>query len=96
MKRLALLIAVALTAALAGPPVVVKNATVLTVTKGTFKGSVLIRDGKIVEAGPNVLVPGDAKVIDAAGQYVMPGIIDPHSHIGADSVNVTCVLRAPW
>lgn len=87
MKRLALLIAVALTAALAGPPVVVKNATVLTVTKGTFKGSVLIRDGKIVEAGPNVLVPGDAKVIDAAGQYVMPGIIDPHSHIGADSVN---------
>ncbi len=87
MKRLALLLTLSAAAALAGPPLVVKNATVLTVTKGTFKGSVLIRDGKIIEAGPNVLVPADAKVIDAGGQFVMPGIIDPHSHIAADSVN---------
>ena len=31
----------------AAPPIVIQNATVLTVTKGTFQGSVLIRDGKI-------------------------------------------------
>src|ERR1700733_7693468 len=71
----------------AGPVTVIRNATVLTVTKGTFQGSILIRDGKIVEAGEKVMVPDGARVIDAAGQYVMPGIIDCHSHIAADSIN---------
>jgi imidazolonepropionase-like amidohydrolase len=72
---------------MAAPPIVVQNATVLTITKGSFKGSVLIRDGKIVEVGEKVMVPPGAQVIDAAGQYVMPGIIDCHSHIAADSIN---------
>jgi imidazolonepropionase-like amidohydrolase len=66
---------------------VLQNATILTVTKGTFVGSILIRDGKIVEAGQKVLVRPGAKVIDATGQYIMPGIIDCHSHIAADSIN---------
>jgi len=74
-------------AALAAPPIVIRNANVLTVTKGRFQGSILVRDGKIVEAGPKVLVPDDARVIDASGQYVMPGIIDPHSHIASESTN---------
>src|SRR5690349_4948816 len=72
---------------LAAPPIVIRNATVLTVTKGTFNGSVLIQDGKIVEAGEKVNVPQGAQVIDAGGQYVMPGIIDCHSHIAAESIN---------
>jgi imidazolonepropionase-like amidohydrolase len=71
----------------AGPVTVIRNATVLTVTKGTFQGSILIRDGKIVEAGEKVSVPDGARVIDAGGGYVMPGIIDCHSHIAADSIN---------
>jgi len=71
----------------AGPPTVIQNAKVLTVTKGRFDGSIVIRDGKIVEAGERVLVPQDARIIDAGGQYVMPGIIDPHSHIAAESTN---------
>ena len=60
---------------------VIQNATVLTVTKGTFHGSIVIRDGKIVDAGEKVMVPPGAKIIDASGQFVMPGIIDCHSHI---------------
>ena len=40
-----------------------------------------------MEAGEKVLAPDGARVIDAAGQYVMPGIIDCHSHIAADSIN---------
>jgi imidazolonepropionase-like amidohydrolase len=86
MKRLAILFAAALVAA-ATPPTVIRNATVLTVTKGRFKGSILIRDGKIAQVGESVLIPEDARIIDATGQYVMPGIIDPHSHIAADSTN---------
>ena len=86
MKR-ALLCLLAV-AAVAAPPTVVKNGTVLTVTKGTIKnGSILIRDGKIVEVGEKVMVPPGAQIIDAGGQYVMPGIIDCHSHIAAESIN---------
>ena len=72
---------------MAAPAIVIQNGTVLTVTKGTFNGSVVIQDGKIVEAGEKVTVPQGARVIDAGGEYVMPGIIDCHSHIAADSIN---------
>ncbi|HVN03430.1 MAG TPA: amidohydrolase [Bryobacteraceae bacterium] len=72
---------------LASQATVIRDATILTVTKGTFRGSILIRDGKIVEAGEKILVPDGARVIDATGEYVMPGIIDCHSHIAADSIN---------
>src|SRR5262245_2928556 len=61
---------------------VIRNATILTVSHGTIpKGSILIRDGKIAEVGANVATPAGATVIDASNQYVMPGIIDCHSHI---------------
>ncbi len=61
---------------------VIQNATILTVTGGTIEnGSILIRDGKIAEVGTDVSVPRGAHVIDATGRYVMPGIIDAHSHI---------------
>src|SRR5262249_28755930 len=64
---------------------VIKNATIMTESsKGTMKGSIVIRDGKITEVGETVMVPAGATVIDAAGQWVTPGIIDCHSHIGAD------------
>ncbi len=60
----------------------IKNATVLTVTKGTIEhGSILVRDGKIAEVGTNIAAPSGANVIDATGMFVMPGIIDCHSHI---------------
>ena len=66
----------------------IQNATILTVANGTIEnGSVLIRDGKIAEVGRNVTVPRGAKVIDATGKFVMPGIIDAHSHIAADAIN---------
>ena len=75
-------------AAIAAPPTVIRNATILTITKGVVKnGSIVIRDGKIAEVGENVSVPEGAQVIDAAGQFVMPGMIDAHSHITAESVN---------
>jgi imidazolonepropionase-like amidohydrolase len=78
-------------AATADAPAVllIQNATILTVSHGTIEhGSILIKDGKIAEVGPNIKAPKDAQVIDAAGQFVIPGIIDCHSHIAVDgSVN---------
>jgi len=49
----------------------------------TFKGDILIENGKIKEVGPNITAPADADVrtIDAEGRYVMPGGIDTHTHL---------------
>jgi imidazolonepropionase-like amidohydrolase len=67
------------------PVILIQNATILTVSHGTIEhGSILIKDGKIAEVGASVKAPKDAQVIDAAGQFVMPGIIDCHSHIAVD------------
>ena len=71
----------------AGGDIVIRNAKILTVTKGSLDGSILIRNGKIAEVGPNVTAPAGARVIDAGGQFVMPGIIDCHSHIATEAVN---------
>ena len=63
----------------------IKNATILTVTKGTIQhGSILVRNGKIAEVGANIATPSGANVIDATGLFVMPGIIDCHSHIAIE------------
>lgn len=68
-----------------GEDLLIKNATVLTVTKGTIeKGSVLIHAGKIKAVGANMAVPDGVRVIDATGRFVMPGIIDSHSHMGIE------------
>ena len=70
---------------------VIRNATVLTITNGIIEhGSVVIRGSKIAAVGPDasITVPPGAKVIDASGEYVMPGIIDTHSHTAIEgSVN---------
>jgi len=65
--------------------ILIQNATVLTVSHGTLEhASILIKDGKIAEVGLSIKAPKDAQIIDGAGQFVMPGIIDCHSHIAID------------
>jgi imidazolonepropionase-like amidohydrolase len=104
MKSLiALLLPAALAAQQTAPakvaPTLIKNATILTVTKGTLENSdLLLENGKIAKIGKNLAAPAGAQVIDATGKYVMPGIIDPHSHTMIDAVNegtlsVTSMVR---
>ncbi len=63
----------------------IQNATILTVTKGTIQnGSVLIRNGKIAEVGAKIASPAGATVIDGTGMFVSPGVIDCHSHIAIE------------
>ena len=87
MKKLFLVLCLTAFAFAADQVIVVQNANILTVTKGTIKGSIVIENGKIKEVGEKVLVPAGAKIVDASGQFVLPGIIDSHSHIAADSIN---------
>jgi dihydroorotase len=42
---------------------------------------VAISDGKIFEVAPDISAEGAKKVIDATGLYVVPGLIDPHTHV---------------
>lgn len=60
---------------------VLKNGNVMTVAGPAFVGDVAIENGKIVAVGQS-LSYSDAEVRDVTGMTVMPGIVDPHCHIG--------------
>ena len=86
-----------------GGNVLIKDGTVLTATGQTLpKTSVLIKAGTIVAISPNIQPEPGVTVIDATGRYLMPGIIDTHSHImisnGLGGVNeatssIVCEVR---
>src|SRR4029079_16154191 len=62
---------------------VIRNATILTAAGPQIdSGSVLLQNGKVAAVGQTVDAPADAVVIDAAGKWVTPGVIDTHSHLG--------------
>jgi imidazolonepropionase-like amidohydrolase len=64
-----------------GGNVLIRNATVLTVAKSTLPDTdILIQGGKIVAIGKKLEAPAGMKVIEAAGLFVMPGVIDTHCH----------------
>ncbi|HYS53022.1 MAG TPA: amidohydrolase family protein [Thermoanaerobaculia bacterium] len=71
--------------------VLIRDATILTVSHGKIEhGSVLIRGTKIAAVGPSdqITAPADAQVINATGKFVLPGIVDTHSHTAVEgSVN---------
>ena len=59
------------------------NGNINTVTNGIIKrGTILIKDGKIADVGPDVKIPKDAEEINLRGKWVTPGLIDAHCHIG--------------
>lgn len=61
----------------------IKNGRIFTMASEVLeRGSILIKDGKVLEVGKDLVAPLDAKVIDAEGKMVTPGFIDAHCHIG--------------
>jgi dihydropyrimidinase len=58
----------------------IQGGTVVT-ADGEFKADVLITGETITAVGPSLQAPDGTKIIDATGQYVMPGGIDPHTHM---------------
>lgn len=66
---------------LAAQDVAIRNATLITIANGDIPaGTIVVRGGKITAVGANVAIPAGMKVIDGTGKFVMPGIIDAHSH----------------
>ncbi len=63
--------------------ILIRGGTLLTVTGGTLEESdLLLRDGRIAAIGRGLAAPAGARVIDASGRFILPGIIDTHSHMG--------------
>ena len=58
------------------------NATILCPVNGLIKNGTILFNGKIKEVGKNISVPSGTKTIDAKGRYVVPGMIDAHTHQG--------------
>jgi imidazolonepropionase-like amidohydrolase/Tol biopolymer transport system component len=60
--------------------------------------TVVVDRNRIVAAGPSsqVQVPAGAEVVDAAGRYVMPGLIDVHAHVGTGSSGITPQAHWPY
>jgi imidazolonepropionase-like amidohydrolase len=64
-------------------PTLIRGGTVMTATGQVIpNGQVLIVDGRIAAVGATVSAPAGARVIEAAGRFVTPGLIDTHSHLG--------------
>lgn len=74
-----------------GGSVLIQNVTILPVTSEPIeRGFLAVSKGKITALGKMddmVKVSSDVTTIDGTGLFAMPGIIDPHSHLGIDGVN---------
>ncbi|RGS78587.1 amidohydrolase family protein [Coprococcus sp. AF21-14LB] len=69
--------------------ILIKGGTLYTMTddeKNIFQGDILLENGKI-KAVAEQIEDADAEIIDATGCYVLPGLIDAHSHIGLFDFN---------
>jgi imidazolonepropionase-like amidohydrolase len=74
-------------------PVVLKGATIHTVTKGVItNGTIVLEKGKITAiGGPEIATPRAAKVVDVTGKHIYPGLIDAYSTVGLTEIGAVDV-----
>jgi imidazolonepropionase-like amidohydrolase len=68
----------------------IKGGKLLTITHGTIEnGVVVMENGKITAVGPaaSTQIPANARVLDATGMTVYPGLIDSESHLGLTEIS---------
>ncbi|MFR4987636.1 dihydroorotase [Anaerotruncus colihominis] len=63
---------------------IIQNGTLVIPECGLVESAVAIDRGKIVGIGDSTCLPRAARIIDARGKYVIPGVIDPHVHLGTN------------
>ena len=67
----------------AGDTILIKNGTIVPVKGGSnTTGDLLIENGKIIKIGTRIQAPAGAKVIDASGKYVYPGLVAVMTAVG--------------
>jgi dihydropyrimidinase len=73
-----------------------RNGLIVT-PSGVVRGGMIAEDGVIRHIGDDSSVPQDGETIDAGGKFVIPGVIDPHTHIGVGPSNATMdCIKAGW
>ncbi len=87
---LALAILVAIPSAHAQKTLAIKGGKILTMAGDTIEnGTILFRDGVIIDVGTDLKIPVEAQVIEATGKVIMPGFIEAHSSSGMSQANET-------
>ncbi len=71
----------------------IRGGTIHTLAGQTFVGTVVVRDGRIVDVGPDVQPPEGALVVDATGKHVYPGMFDAVSGLGLTEVGAVDVTN---
>lgn len=90
LQALCFLLSVACSPLAAQDRIAIKGGRVIPVAGAPIdNGVVLIRNGVIEAVGKGLPIPTDARVLDAAGKVVVPGLIEAHSSRGMDQVNET-------
>jgi imidazolonepropionase-like amidohydrolase len=88
LTRLLLLMSVlSCTAQASDPPVLFRNATVITMDGASVleKHDLLVQDGRIARIAPTgtTAAPAGTTVVDGNGRFLMPGLAEMHAHVPA-------------
>jgi len=75
-------------------PLLIRGATVVNADR-EFKADVLCVDGQIAAVGLNLATPAGTQTLDGSGRYLMPGGIDPHTHMQLPFMGATISTAAP-
>ncbi|HKV38463.1 MAG TPA: amidohydrolase family protein [Blastocatellia bacterium] len=70
----------------AGKPLVFRNVRIFDGAGTTDGGTVIVNDGKIVAVGKGLPIPDGAEIVDGAGDTLLPGLIDSHTHAYLDAL----------
>lgn len=83
MRRFLVLLLILLATPAWAQTIVIRAGNVIDPAKGTVAKNqvIVVKDGKIAEVGPAVAIPPEAQVVDLSNEWVMPGIMDAHTHV---------------
>lgn len=78
-------------------PILFVNGNVLDPEAGALRQGlgVLVRDGRIAEVASGIAAPDGTRIVDLGGRTLMPGLIDCHVHVTAESLDLWSNIIAP-
>lgn len=83
MRKLLLTICLLLAVPAWGQTIAIRAGNLITPANGTITKDqiILVKDGIITAVGPSLEIPKDAEIVDLSKSWIMPGLIDAHTHI---------------
>jgi imidazolonepropionase-like amidohydrolase len=87
VKAFAILLFLIFSSSVAAQTIAIRAGHVVDTAKGTESSDqiILVKDGKIAEVGASVAIPQDAEIVDLSREWILPGIMDSHTHVTLDA-----------